>query len=113
MVDPITTSATNQFTVTVSPSGQLDIACDPIDRNIVNGGDGVFGFDLPEGVTAERAKEIAACLNEHLRGRTDYPALNPRVSTNDAPAAHINEPAADEERRFTRGSCRDNAAPHH
>ena len=66
MVDPIIERATNNFTVKVYPTGQLYIACDPIDRNLAIAGDGVFGFDLPEGITAERAAEIARFMNEHL-----------------------------------------------
>jgi hypothetical protein len=66
MVDPIMERATYNFTVKVYPSGQLYIACDPIGRSLAVAGDGVFGFDLPEGTTAERATEIAAFLNEHL-----------------------------------------------
>ena len=66
MVDPIIERATNNFTVKVYPTGQLYIACDPIDRNLAIAGDGVFGFDLPEGITAERAAEIARFMSEHL-----------------------------------------------
>jgi hypothetical protein len=66
MVDPITERATYNFTVKVSPSGQLYIACDPMDRNLAIAGDGVFGFDLPAGMTTERATEIARFLNENL-----------------------------------------------
>jgi hypothetical protein len=47
-------------------SGQLYIACDPIDRNLAIAGDGGFGFDLPEGISAERAAEIARFMSEHL-----------------------------------------------
>jgi hypothetical protein len=66
MVDPITERATYNFTVKVYHSGQLDIACDPIDRNLAIAGDGVFGFDPPEGMTTERATEIARFLNDNL-----------------------------------------------
>jgi hypothetical protein len=66
MVDPITDRATYNFTVKVYPSGQLYLACDPIDRNLAIAGDGVFGFDLPEGITTERATEIGRFLNDHL-----------------------------------------------
>jgi hypothetical protein len=66
MVDPITERATYHFTVNVYPSGQLYLACDPIDRHLAIAGDGVFGFDLPEGMTAERATETARLLNDHL-----------------------------------------------
>jgi hypothetical protein len=66
MVDPIIERATYNFTVKVYPNGQLYIACDPIDRNLAIAGDGVFGFDLPEGITAERAAEIARFMSEHL-----------------------------------------------
>jgi hypothetical protein len=66
MVDPITERATYNFTVKVYPSGQLYIACDPMDRNLAIAGDGVFGFDLPEGMTTERATEIARFLNDNL-----------------------------------------------
>jgi hypothetical protein len=66
MVDPITERATYNFTVKVYPSGQLYLACDPIDGNLVIAGDGEFGFDLPAGVTPERATEIARFLNDHL-----------------------------------------------
>ena len=66
MVDPITDRATYNFTVKVYPSGQLYLACDPIDGNLAIAGDGVFGFDLPTGVTTERATEIARLLNDHL-----------------------------------------------
>jgi hypothetical protein len=66
MVDPITDRATYNFTVKVYPSGQLYLACDPIDGNLSIAGDGEFGFDLPAGVTAERATEIARFLNDHL-----------------------------------------------
>ena len=66
MVDPITERARYNFTVKVYPSGQLYIACDPLDRNLEVAGDGVFGFDLPEGTTAERATEIASFMNENL-----------------------------------------------
>jgi hypothetical protein len=59
MVDPIIERAPYNFTVKVYPNRQLYIACDPIDRNLAIAGDGVFGFDLPEGITAERAAEIA------------------------------------------------------
>jgi hypothetical protein len=66
MVDPITERATYHFTVKVYPSGQLYLACDPIDRHLAIAGDGEFGFDLPPGVTTERATEIAKFLNDHL-----------------------------------------------
>jgi hypothetical protein len=66
MVDPITERATYNFTVKVYPSGQLYIACDPMDGNLAIAGDGMFGFDLPAGATTERATEIARFLNEHL-----------------------------------------------
>ena len=66
MVDPITERATYNFTVKVYPSGQLYIACDPIDGNLAIAGDGVFGFDLPQGTTAEQATEVARLLNDHL-----------------------------------------------
>jgi hypothetical protein len=66
MVDPITERATYHFTVKVYPSGQLYIACDPIDRNLAIAGDGMFGFDLTAGLTTERATEIAQFLNDHL-----------------------------------------------
>jgi hypothetical protein len=65
-VDPITERATYNFTVKVNPCGQLYLACDPIDGNLTMAGDGGFGFDLPAGVTAERATEIARFLNDHL-----------------------------------------------
>ena len=65
MVDPITDRATYNFTVKVYPSGQLYLACDPIDGNLGIAGDGGFGFDL-EGITTERATEIARFLNDHL-----------------------------------------------
>jgi hypothetical protein len=51
---------------TVTDSFILHIACDPIDRNLAIAGDGMFGFDLPEGITAERAAEIARFMSEHL-----------------------------------------------
>jgi len=70
MVEPVTERATYNFTVRLYPSGQLYIACDPIDRNLAVAGDGVLGFDLPEGITAERAAEIAQFMNEHLLGMT-------------------------------------------
>jgi hypothetical protein len=70
MVDPITERATYNFTVKVYPSGRLYIACDPLDGNLAIAGDGVFGFDLPEGITTERATEIAKFLNENLRCMT-------------------------------------------
>jgi hypothetical protein len=66
MVDPITERATYNFTVKVYPSGQLYIACDPIDRNLAIASGGVFGFDLPQGITAERATNIARFLNDNL-----------------------------------------------
>lgn len=66
MVDPIIERATYNFTVKVYSNGQLYIACDPIDRNLAIAGDGMFGFDLPEGITAERAAEIARFMSEHL-----------------------------------------------
>ena len=66
MVDPIIERAMYNFTVKVYPNGQLYIACDPIDRNLAIAGDGVFGFDLLEGITAERAAEIARFMSEHL-----------------------------------------------
>ena len=66
MVDPITERATYNFTVKVYPSGQLYIACDPIDGNLAIAGDGVLGFDLPEGIMVEHAAEIAKFLNDHL-----------------------------------------------
>jgi hypothetical protein len=66
MVDPMTERATYNFTVKVYPSGQLYIACDPIDGNLAIAGDGVFGFDLPAGMTTERATEIAKFLNDNL-----------------------------------------------
>jgi hypothetical protein len=70
MVDPITQRATYNFTVKVYPSGQLYIACDPLDGNLAIAADGVFGFDLAEGMTIERATEIAKFLNENLRCMT-------------------------------------------
>jgi hypothetical protein len=73
MVDPITERATYNFTVKVYPCGQIYIACDPLDRNLAIAGDGVFGFDLPEGTTAERAGEIARFLTDHLVGMTYTP----------------------------------------
>ena len=66
MVDPITERARYHFTVKVDLGGQMYVACDPIDRNLAIAGDGVFGFDLPEGMTPERAPEIARFLNDHL-----------------------------------------------
>jgi hypothetical protein len=66
MEDPITERATYNFTVKVYPSGQLYIACDPVDGKLAVAGDGMFGFDLPEGVTAEEATAIARFLNDHL-----------------------------------------------
>jgi hypothetical protein len=66
MVDPITERATYNFTVKVYPSGQLYIACDLLDHNLTIAGDGMFGFDLPEGMTTERATEIARFLNDNL-----------------------------------------------
>ena len=66
MEDPITERARYHFTVKVYPSGQLYIACDPMDRTLAIAGDGVFGFDLPAGITAECAAEIARYMNEHL-----------------------------------------------
>jgi hypothetical protein len=66
MEDPITERATYNFTVKVYPSGQLYIACDPIDGKLAVAGDGVFGFELPEGTTAEQATDIARFLNDHL-----------------------------------------------
>jgi hypothetical protein len=66
MVDPITERATYHFTVKVYPSGQLYIACDPIDRNLAIAGDGVLGFDLPAGMTTECATEIAKFMHDHL-----------------------------------------------
>jgi hypothetical protein len=66
MGDPITARAIHQFTVAVPSSGQLDIACDPIDLNLAVAGHEVSGLDPPEGVTAERAGEIEACLDDHL-----------------------------------------------
>jgi hypothetical protein len=66
MVDPITERATYDFTVKVYPSGKLYIACDPLDCNLAIAGDGVFGFDLPEGTTAEQAGQIAKFLTDHL-----------------------------------------------
>jgi hypothetical protein len=66
MVDPNTERATSHYTVKAYPSGQLYIACDPIDGNLAIAGDGVFGFDLPGGMTTERATEIARFLNDHL-----------------------------------------------
>ena len=66
MVDPITERTPYNFTVKVYPSGQLYIACDPLDRNLAIAGDGMFGFDVPEGMTTERATEIARFLNDNL-----------------------------------------------
>jgi hypothetical protein len=66
MVDPITERATYNFTVKVYPSGQLYIACDPLNGSLAIAGDGIFGFDLPEGMTTERATEIARFLNDNL-----------------------------------------------
>jgi hypothetical protein len=40
MVDPITARGADHFTVNVFPNGQLDIACDPIDRSLAIAGDG-------------------------------------------------------------------------
>ncbi|MDQ3828673.1 MAG: hypothetical protein M3361_05060, partial [Candidatus Tectomicrobia bacterium] len=54
------------FSVKVYPSGRLYIACDPMDSNLAIAGDGVFGFDLPEGMTTERATEVARFLNDNL-----------------------------------------------
>jgi hypothetical protein len=65
MVDPIAERATYHFTVKVYPSGQLYMACDPIDGTLAMAGDGVFGFDLRQGITAEQATEIAQFLNNH------------------------------------------------
>ncbi len=66
MVDPIIERATNNFTVKVYPTGRLYIACDPIDRNLAIAGDGMFGFDLPEGIKSEHAAETARFKSEHL-----------------------------------------------
>jgi hypothetical protein len=74
MVDPITERAPYNFTVKVYPSGQLYIACDPIDGTLAIAGDGVFSFDLPQGITAEQATEVARFLNDHLLCMT-YTAL--------------------------------------
>ncbi len=70
MQEPITDRATYNFTVKVYPSGELYIACDPIDRPLEIGRDGVFGFELPEGTTSERATDIARFMNENLRSMT-------------------------------------------
>ena len=70
MVDPITERATYNFSVRVYPSGRLYIACDPINGDLAVAGDGVFGFDLAESITTERATEIATFLNENLRCMT-------------------------------------------
>jgi hypothetical protein len=40
MEDPITERATYNFTVKVYPSGQLYIACDPVDGKLAVAGDG-------------------------------------------------------------------------
>jgi hypothetical protein len=66
MEEPITERATYNFTVKVYPSGQLYIACDPVDGTLAVAGDGVFGFDLRQGITAEQATDIARFLNDHL-----------------------------------------------
>jgi hypothetical protein len=66
MEGPITERATYNFTVGVHPSGQLYIACDSIDGKLAIPGDGVFGFDLPQGIRAEEATDIARFLNDHL-----------------------------------------------
>ena len=58
--------ATYNFTVKVYPSGQLYIACVPIDGKLAITDDGVFGFDLPQGITTEQATEIARFPNDHL-----------------------------------------------
>ena len=70
MVEPITERVTYNYTVKVYPSGQLYIACDPLDRNLAIAGDGTFGFDLPDGISAERAAEIATWMNENLLSMT-------------------------------------------
>jgi hypothetical protein len=66
MVNPITERATSHFTVKICPSGQLYIACDPIDGELAVAGDRVFSYDLPQDTTAEQATEIARFLNDHL-----------------------------------------------
>jgi hypothetical protein len=66
MHEPITDRAKYNFTVKVYPSGELYIACDPIDRNLEIAGDGVFGFELPQGTTSEQATDIANFMNANL-----------------------------------------------
>ena len=73
MVDPMTERARCNFTVKVYPSGQLYIACDPLDGNLTIAGDGVFGFDLPAGMSTERATDIAKFLNDNLLCMTYTP----------------------------------------
>ncbi len=48
MVDPITERATYHFTVKVYPSGQLYLACDPIDRNLAIAGNGGLASISPK-----------------------------------------------------------------
>jgi hypothetical protein len=65
-VDPISERARYHFTVKVYPSRQFYSACDPIAHNFAIAGDGVFGFDLPEGTAAQCAAEVANFLNGKL-----------------------------------------------
>lgn len=65
MVDPISERASDHCTVRVYPSRPLSMACDPLDRHFAMAGDGVFGVDRPEGITAQRVAEIANFLHDH------------------------------------------------
>lgn len=64
----MTTRAQFRFVVKAYANGTHWIAFEPLDGQLQGEGlpTGIFGFDLPEGVLAERAEETAKYLDENI-----------------------------------------------
>jgi hypothetical protein len=64
----MTVRARFTFNVKGSANGTPWIAFEPLEGQLQGEGlpPGIFGFDLPEGTTGEKATEIAGYLDDHL-----------------------------------------------
>jgi hypothetical protein len=64
----MTTRARFRFVVKAYAKGTPWIAFEPLDSQLQGEGlpTGIFGFDLPEGTSGERAKETAKYLDENI-----------------------------------------------
>ena len=54
------------FKVKEFTDGQPWIFLEPVDEDLIVLGNGFLGFDLPNGTTIEKAKEIAEFLEENI-----------------------------------------------